>query len=128
LREYALGRSAGAANLFTFSQPIRHRDNFDLVRDKRDFLLAGPIDHGQIRSRRWSETSDQKNLAPAEDKSASPPDAEKNLPTAARVNRNDFALLRNNGKNSYPLSQCENAGSASFSIWPPGRTMIASPT
>jgi hypothetical protein len=29
-----------------------------------------------------------------------PPDAEKNLSPAARVNRHDFALLRNNGEDA----------------------------
>jgi hypothetical protein len=75
------------------TQPIRSPNNFDVVRTEGDFLFGGPRDHGQIRSRTWSETPDQKNLASAEDDSASPPDAEKNLPPAARVNRNDFALL-----------------------------------
>jgi len=63
LREYALGRSAGAANLFTFSQPIWRLNNFDIVRDKRDFFIAGPGDRGQIRSSRWSEPPSQKNIA-----------------------------------------------------------------
>ena len=116
LREYALGRSAGAANLFTFSQPIWRLNNFDIVRDKRDFFIAGPGDRGQIRSSRWSEPPSQKNIASAEDKSASPPNAEKNLPTAARVNRNDFALFCNNSEDSYPRLHSEKAGRASFSI------------
>ena len=84
-------------------QPLGQRDNRDVVRIEGDFFLGDPLDHGQVPEIRiwtWSETSDQKNLAPADDESARPPDPEENLSPAARVNRHDFALLRNNGEDA----------------------------